>query len=69
TPLANGLDDVAFARLLTEEAGVTPIPASAFYDPANGTPPRHLVRFAFCKQDAVLQDAVARIERWASTRT
>lgn len=69
TPLVNGLDDVAFARLLTEEAGVTTIPASAFYDPTNGTPPRHLVRFAFCKQDTVLQDAVARIERWASTRT
>lgn len=68
TPLAKGLDDVAFARLLTEEAGVTTIPASAFYDPANGAPPRHLVRFAFCKQEAVLQDAITRIERWASTR-
>ncbi|GAN68706.1 aminotransferase [Acetobacter orleanensis] len=68
TPLANGLDDVAFARQLTEEAGVTTIPASAFYDPANGTPPKHLVRFAFCKQDAVLQDAVARIKHWASQK-
>lgn len=68
TPLANGLDDVAFARMLTEEAGVTTIPASAFYDPSNGTPPTHLVRFAFCKQESVLQEAVARIERWASKR-
>ncbi|WP_395495971.1 aminotransferase [Acetobacter sp. KSO5] len=68
TPLANGLDDVAFARMLTEEAGVTTIPASAFYDPSNGAPPKHLVRFAFCKQESVLQEAVARIERWASKR-
>lgn len=68
TPLANGQDDVAFARMLTEEAGVTTIPASAFYDPSNGTPPTHLVRFAFCKQESVLQEAVARIERWASQR-
>ncbi|WP_215754019.1 aminotransferase [Acetobacter sp. P5B1] len=68
TPLANGLDDVAFARMLTEEAGVTTIPASAFYDSSNGTPPKHLVRFAFCKQESVLQEAVARIERWASKR-
>lgn len=68
TPLANGLDDVAFARMLTEKAGVTTIPASAFYDLSNGTPPTHLVRFAFCKQESVLQEAVARIERWASQR-
>ncbi|OAG75006.1 transaminase [Acetobacter malorum] len=68
TPLANGQDDVAFARMLTEEAGVTTIPASAFYDPSNGSPPTHLVRFAFCKQESVLQEAVARIERWASQR-
>lgn len=68
TPLANGLNDVAFARMLTEEAGVTTIPASAFYDPSNGAPPTHLVRFAFCKQESVLQEAVARIERWASQR-
>lgn len=65
TPLARGLDDVAFARMLTEEAGVTTIPASAFYDPANGTPPRNLVRFAFCKQESVLQEAIRRIEHWA----
>ncbi|KXV76491.1 aminotransferase [Acetobacter cerevisiae] len=68
TPLANRLDDVAFARMLTEEAGVTTIPASAFYDSSNGAPPKHLVRFAFCKQESVLQEAVTRIERWASKR-
>ncbi|MDN7354610.1 aminotransferase [Acetobacter senegalensis] len=64
TPLANGLDDMAFARLLTEQAGVTTIPASAFYEPSNGAPPTHLLRFAFCKQESVLQEAVNRIEAW-----
>lgn len=64
TPLAKGLDDMAFARLLTEQAGVTTIPASAFYEPANGAPPTHLLRFAFCKQESVLQEAVSRIEAW-----
>ncbi|MCG0993743.1 aminotransferase [Acetobacter indonesiensis] len=64
TPLANGLDDMAFARLLTEKAGVTTIPASAFYEASNGTPPTHLLRFAFCKQESVLRDAVGRIAAW-----
>lgn len=68
TPLANGLDDMAFARLLTEKAGVTTIPASAFYEASNGTPPTHLLRFAFCKQESVLRDAVSRIAAWRNHR-
>ncbi|MCP1231273.1 aminotransferase [Acetobacter indonesiensis] len=68
TPLANGLDDMAFARLLTEKAGVTTIPASAFYEASNGTPPTHLLRFAFCKQESVLRDAVGRIAAWRNHR-
>ncbi|GCD74310.1 aminotransferase [Acetobacter pasteurianus NBRC 3299] len=66
TPLANGLDDMAFSRLLTEQAGVTTIPASAFYDAQSGTPPRNLIRFAFCKREEVLIEAVARLEQWKS---
>ena len=52
--------DTAFARHITEHAGVAAIPVSAFYD-RDG--PSHLVRFAFCKQDSVLDDAVTRLER------
>ena len=66
TPLANGLDDMVFSRLLTEQAGVTTIPASAFYDAQSGTPPRNLIRFAFCKREEVLIEAVARLEQWKS---
>ena len=58
-------DDVAFCRAITEQAGVTAIPLSAFYV---DTPPRHYARFAFCKQDEVLQAALQRLERWVASR-
>ncbi|CEF55056.1 aminotransferase [Acetobacter ghanensis] len=61
TPLAHGLDDVAFTRLLTEQARVTAIPASAFYD---DNPPRNLIRFAFCKRPEVLIEALNRLKAW-----
>jgi N-succinyldiaminopimelate aminotransferase len=32
-----------------------------FYDPGHAHLGRHLVRFAFCKSDAVLADAVRRL--------
>lgn len=54
-------DDVAFCRHLTAEVGVAAIPPSAFYsDPARG---RSLVRFAFCKRRATLEEAVERLRR------
>src|SRR5271165_1071691 len=59
-PLGFSGDDVAFCRQITERAGVCAIPVSAFYVTE---PPRHYARFAFCKQDAVLDEAVARLGR------
>jgi len=53
-----GEDDVAFARRLTCEAKVAVIPVSAFYAQ---DPPRDMIRFAFCKQDEVLDEALARL--------
>lgn len=59
-PLGFAGDDVAFCRWLTETAKVTAIPVSAFYaDPA--TAPRHYARFAFCKHDATLDEALRRM--------
>jgi aspartate/methionine/tyrosine aminotransferase len=56
------LDDTAFSRLLTREAGVTPVPGSSFFrDPGDG---RHLVRFAFCKRAETLQEAGERLRRF-----
>lgn len=60
--MADGLDDVAFSRLLAREAGVAPVPGSSFFsEPELG---RHLVRFAFCKRVETLQEAVDRLERF-----
>jgi aspartate/methionine/tyrosine aminotransferase len=53
-------DDMAFCRHMIETAGVAAIPPSAFYhDPADG---RTLVRFAFCKTESVLRDAIDRLQ-------
>jgi aspartate/methionine/tyrosine aminotransferase len=55
-----GLDgDVELCRHLTTSVGVAAIPPSAFYSrPEDG---RHLVRFAFCKNDATLEEALRRL--------
>lgn len=52
-------DDRTLCRLLPEKVGVAAIPNSAFYlDPRRG---KHLVRFAFCKTDAVLDEGIRRL--------
>jgi N-succinyldiaminopimelate aminotransferase len=53
-------DDAAFCRHITEAAGVAAIPLSAFYD---STAPAHYARFAFCKREEVLDEAVGRLAR------
>jgi N-succinyldiaminopimelate aminotransferase len=53
-------DDRVFCRHLVERAGVAAIPVSAF---AAGGRLRHLVRFAFCKDDATLDEALRRLRR------
>jgi len=60
-------DDVAFCRMLTEKAGVAAIPCSAFY--FSTSPARHLVRFAFCKKEETLQEALRRLKKWNAKRT
>jgi N-succinyldiaminopimelate aminotransferase len=52
-------DGVAFCRELPERAGVVAIPTFVFYDHAEVG--RSLVRFAFCKRDAVIDEAAARL--------
>ncbi len=59
-PLGFNGDDVAFCRHITIEAGVTAVPLSAFYDGAGVT---HLARFAFCKREEVLAEAIDRLAR------
>ena len=60
SPLGFNGDDVAFCRHITEQAGVTAIPVSAFYET---DAPSHYARFAFCKREAVLDEAISRLRR------
>jgi N-succinyldiaminopimelate aminotransferase len=53
-------DGRAFCLWLVEKVGVAAIPVSAF---AAGDRLRHLVRFAFCKDDATLDEALRRLRR------
>ncbi|MFZ6764351.1 aminotransferase [Pseudoroseomonas sp. WGS1072] len=62
TTLGFAGDDVAFCRHLTEAAKVTAIPVSAFY--AGPDAPRHFIRFAFCKRESVLEEALERLRAW-----
>jgi len=57
----SALPDDEFAKWLTAEHGVAPVPGSSFYSrPELG---RTQVRFAFCKTDDMLQQAVDRLQR------
>ncbi len=56
-------DGMAFCRTLPARAKVVAVPTQVFYDtPSDGA---HLVRFAFCKDDAVIEEAAGRLGRLA----
>jgi N-succinyldiaminopimelate aminotransferase len=46
---------------LPERAGVAAIPMSAFCGPGAHDAWNHLVRFAFCKRDDTLDEAIRRL--------
>jgi N-succinyldiaminopimelate aminotransferase len=55
------IDGVEFCRSLPSLCGVVAVPTQVFYDdPGAG---RNLVRFAFCKRDDVLDEAIARLRK------
>ncbi|MFC8518278.1 pyridoxal phosphate-dependent aminotransferase [Streptomyces sp. NPDC057257] len=56
-------DGFAFCRALPERAGVVAIPNAVFYDHREAGAP--FVRFAFCKQTGVLEEAVKRLKALA----
>jgi len=64
-PVAAGTGALDYCLALPERCGVVAIPSSVFYDPADPAAGRTLVRWAFCKQDGVLRDALARLASWA----
>jgi aminotransferase len=54
-------NDVEFTRHLVREIGVAAVPGSSFYrDPAPGA---QQVRFAFCKTEATLDEALRRLQK------
>ena len=57
-----GFDDAdVFCRAMPGLAGVVAVPISAFVRPDNRAEFGSLVRFAFCKRESVLADAVSRL--------
>ena len=56
-------DGIRFCRELPQRAGVVAIPSAVFYD--NREEGLSQVRFAFCKKEEVLRDALGRLSRWS----
>jgi len=54
-----GVDGIDFCLALPERCGVVAVPTQVFYDDVEAG--RHLVRFAFCKKDEVLDEAGRRL--------
>ncbi|SES24720.1 pyridoxal phosphate-dependent aminotransferase [Actinokineospora terrae] len=54
-------DGLEFCRALPDKIGVAAVPVQVFTD--NPDRWRHIVRFAFCKRDEVLDEAISRLHR------
>ncbi|MEO3765214.1 pyridoxal phosphate-dependent aminotransferase [Streptomyces sp. B8F3] len=63
TPLGEK-DGVAYCMSLPERCGVVAVPTQVFYDDPDAG--RSIVRFAFCKKDDVLTEAVRRLKEGRS---
>ena len=58
-------DDVTFAKRLTSEGGVAPVPGSSFYNTPEGG--NSVVRFVFCKRLETLHAAAERLSEFAAS--
>ena len=54
---------VEFCLALPEAVGVVAVPSEVFYETREAG--RHFIRFAFCKQDALLDEAITRLSSLA----
>ncbi len=57
-------DDMAFCRYLTTKAKVAAIPVSAFFQADGSDVPRSLIRFCFCKERPLLEEALVRLKKF-----
>lgn len=64
-----GRRDFRVAQMFTEDAKVTGIPPSASYSPHNRDPADNLLRFAHCKEDSDLTEAVRRLKEFKASRS
>ena len=64
--VAPGMSALEFCLALPQRCGVVAIPSSVFYGPADPEAGRTLVRWAFCKREGVLRDALGRLASWSS---
>ncbi len=62
TPLG-GTDGVDFCRTLPDRCGVVAVPTQVFYDHQDAG--RRFIRFAFCKREAVIDEAATRLRTLA----
>ena len=62
TPLG-GTDGIEFCRALPGRCGVVAVPTQVFYDHQDAG--RHLIRFAFCKREDVIDEAARRLQKLA----
>ena len=60
TPLG-GTDGIEFCRALPERCGVVAVPTQVFYD--HRAAGKHLIRFAFCKREEVIDEAARRLAK------
>jgi aspartate/methionine/tyrosine aminotransferase len=58
-------DDVTFAKWMAKEIGVATVPGSSFFRPGSEAGKR-FVRFAFCKTQKTLEQAVERLSKLAA---
>lgn len=61
-------DGRAFCEALPERAGVVAIPLQGFFGDPGRSGGRHLVRWAFCKTPAVIEDGLDRLSRATLSR-
>jgi len=63
-PVAPDEPDDRFCRRITTEAKVAAVPISAFYAPGSPARTDHFIRFCFCKQPSVLEEACERLSHY-----
>ncbi len=64
--VAPGTSALDYCLALPRRCGVVAIPSSVFYAPADAAAGATLVRWAFCKREDVLRDALSRLKSWVS---